>query len=264
MASSKPVSAHCETKMTVRDLLADNRRVCILWSSEVYGNADSDYEPTGEWKQNWETTTVAQFVRKWLDLVISHLRADDCEDVDTFNRLFGFRWDEIPYPERRAKFATLPEGWEEKYLMEYSQELTFAHIVNDWCDAGEGMDYKAILTTKDAERYKSNQWAIKMNETASAFCSRHKVDFASIPFFNAVSREIRQAKRNRSDYFGGEQSAERYATYRACGSSSYWEDNDYMADKLSQPIRKLQELLRFCKLKLPCQYALWRESRKAK
>jgi hypothetical protein len=258
--SNRPVSPRFAVKMAVRHWLADNSKVCILWSGAVYHGPDHDYEPTGEYRRVWEETTVSALVRKWLNLVISHLKADDC-DVDTFKALFGYSWAEIPYPQRREKFDSLPDGWEETYMLADPQELTLAEIVGIWCDAGEGLDFKAILTRKDAVRYKSNEWAKKMNDRASHFCAKHKVDFASIPFFNAVSREIRQAKRKRSDYFGGEQSAERYATYRACGSSSYWEDNDYMSSRLSQPIHELQELLRFCKLKLPCQYALWRESR---
>lgn len=261
--NTHPVSVRFSVKSTIKELLADKTPVCILWSSAVCGGPDDDYEMTGETRQKWQETKVSEFTRIWLNIVIRHLRPDDCKG-DLFKTLFGWNWDETPKDQRREKYLSLPEGWQERYLLSDPETESFSEIVSDYCDAGEGLGWLAILTRKDCERFKSNQWAIKMNERAQIFCAKHKVDFASIPFFNAVSREIRWAKNARSDYFGGEQSAERYATYRACGSSSYWEDNDYMSSRLSQPINDLQELLRFCQLKLPCQYALWRESRMKK
>jgi hypothetical protein len=260
MASTKyPVSVRFTVKSTIKELLADKTPVCIFWSSANIGGADDNYEFTGEYSKNWETTTVSQFVNKWLKLV--RLSPRWCNETH-FKTLFGWNWDEIPSKEEKiAKEESLPENWKELYWNTAPDLQPFSELVCDYCEAGEGLGWLAILTRKDAERFKSNQWAIKMNERAQIFCAKHKVDFASIPFFNALSREIRWAKNARSDYFGGEQSAERYAAHQACGSGSYWEDNDYMSSRLSQPIHDLQELLRFCQLKLPCQYALWRESR---
>lgn len=264
MASTKyPVSPRFLVKCTIKELLADTSKVCILWKSAVYRGADDDYEMTGETRQKWQETKVSECARIWLNIVISHLPIDECKG-DLFKTLFGWNWDETPKEQRREKYLSLPKGWQERYLLSDPDTQSFSEIVSDWCEAGEGQSWLAILTPKDAGRTKSNLWAQKMNQRGSEFCAKHKVNFGTIQFFNAISKEIRQAKNARKDYFGGEQSAERYATYRACGSSSYWEDNDYMSSRLDQPIHELQELLRFCRLKLPCQYALWKESRMKK
>ncbi len=143
-------------------------------------------------------------------------------------------------------------------------KMSFANVVSEFYDDFERGYYQAILSPKEANLYRNNEWAKVLNARAASFCAKHKVTIGTIEFFNALRGELRSAKNRMERFFDGESRAERYAQYRACGSDSYWSDNDYMAGKFTKPIEELRELGRFCRLKLPSQYALWRESRTKK
>jgi hypothetical protein len=203
-----------EVKSTVAELLKETTKVEILLSMPVCGGMDNDYELTGESRQSWEKTTVAEFTAKWLG------GADDLMD----------------------------------------HKISFRSVVGEFFDDVERGFYVAILTPKDGRDYRSSSWAKSLNFEAQMFCTKHKVTIATPAFFNALRGELRAAKSRMNSYFGGEASAERYATYQACGSGAYWSDNDFMASRLSQPIERLREIRRFCRLKLPLQYAMWKES----
>ena len=205
-----------EVKSKVSEMLKDTTKVEILVSMPGCGGIENDYEPTGESRQSWEKTTVAEFTAKWSG------------------------------------------GTDDPILM--AEKVSFRSVVGEFFDDVERGFYVAILTPKDARDYRSNSWAKSLNCEAQMFCDKHKVAIATPAFFNAIRSELRAAKSRMNSYFGGEASAERYATYQACGSGAYWSDNDYMAGRLNQPIERLRELLRFCRLKLPLQYAMWKES----
>jgi len=256
----KTVSPVFEVSTRIADLMADRTKVEVLVSSAVCGGADYDYEFTGEFRQRWLKTTVGEIACNFF----RDLDLRDC-DPETFERCFG--WNPTgkgrTTEESDVLYDSLPGDWREVYYKNSPEQWTLRNICVESAQFNdeEGGGWIAILTPKDARIMRDDAWAKKLQDRASHFCARHKVEIATFQFFNVLSREIRQLKDKRDSFFGGEASAERYATYRACGSGSYYEDNDYMSDRLSKPIHELQELMRFCRVKLPLQYALWRESR---
>jgi hypothetical protein len=245
-------------KASIFSFSKDSAKVEVLVKECPNGGIENDYQPTGEITQKWVKTTVRAIARHWVE----SQAIGDC-DYDVFEKAFGWNPSNVKDEDYDRLVSELPADWQEVYYRHDRTQWTVVSMVTNSSlfEDGEGGGVSAILTPKDARIMRDKHWALKLQENAVAFCAKHKVEMASVEFFNALSREIRLAKSRRDDFFGGEQSAERYATYRASGSSSYFEDNDYMSSKLSKPIQELQELIRFCRIKLPLQYALWKESR---
>lgn len=250
MNSTNPVSAFFASPMSVGDWMVFGKKtIHVLLNEGNFDDEDNQIESTSE---KWKTFTIGQLLTKWY----SGFSVADCEDIERFQKLFGFN----PNNDEQYDKADMPQGWQMQYFD--NEMVSIRDIINEmYCDIESGI-WCAILTKKDVARYKDDRWAKKLNETAANYCSANKVEFGSIPFFNSIHKDIRMHKRDAENYFSGESQAERYATYQAAGSRSFYEDNDFMATRFNQPINKLQELLRFCQLKIPCQYALWRESRK--
>jgi len=249
--------AFAADKATISSFAYDRAKVEVLVNSTTFSaDPETFLEPTG-FKKVWIKTTVGHCAK----MIINSLEMRDV-DGTIFERVFGWKPAETADSEKYDRLcAELPENWQALYYEADKAQMTVAELVSAAYECEEGDSTIAILTPKDARIMRDTQRAVKLQQAASAFCAKHKVDIATFEFFNVLSREIRLAKSRRDSFFGGEQSAERYATYRASGSSSYWEDNDYMSSKLSKPIQELQELIRFCRIKLPLQYALWKESR---
>jgi hypothetical protein len=230
-----------------------------IWVNSTTFSADPDtfLEPTG-FRKVWIRTTVGDMAK----MIINSLEMRDV-DGPIFQSVFGWNPAEtVDSDEYDRLCSKLPENWQAQYYRADKAQFTVAEMATI-CYACEesGDQVLAILTPKDARIFRDDTWAKKLQDRAAQFCATHKVEMASFGFFNALSREIRRLADKRDSFFSGEASAERFATYQSAGSSAYWSDNDYMSDRLSQPIQDLQELMRFCRVKLPLQYALWRESR---
>jgi hypothetical protein len=250
--------AFSSDKTTINLFAYDRTKVEVLVNSTTFSSdPDTFLEPTG-FRKVWIRTTVGECAR----MVVNSLEMRDV-DGPIFAKVFGWNAAETADSDEYDRLcAELPENWQRLYYEADKAEITVAELVSACYECEESGDQVlAILTPKDARIMRDDAWAKKLQDRAAQFCATQKVDIGTFAFFNALSREIRRLADKRDSYFGGEQSAERYATYRACGSGSYWSDNDYMSDRLSQPIQDLQELMRFCRVKLPCQYALWKESR---
>jgi hypothetical protein len=245
-------------KASISYLSYERTKIEILVKSQAFSLDPETFLEPMSFKEIWIKTTVDEMAK----MVINSLELKDVDGL-IFEGVFGWNPEKVFDPQGYdALCSKLPENWQEQYYRADKAQFTEAELAALCYECDDSGDQVlAILTPKDARIFRDETWAKKIQDRASAFCARHKVDIATFEFFNALSREIRLLKSKRDDFFGGEASAERYATYRASGSSSYFEDNDYMSSKLSKPIQDLQELIRFCRIKLPLQYALWKESR---
>jgi hypothetical protein len=245
-------------KATIASFAYDRAKVEILVNSQAYSTDPETFlEPMG-FRKVWIKTTVGECA----NMVINSLEMRDV-DGGKFQSVFGWNPAETADSEEYdALCAVLPKNWQRLYYEADKAQFTVAEMASACYECEESGDQVlAILTPKDARIFRDDTWAKKLQDRAAQFCATHKVEMASFGFFNALSREIRRLADKRDSFFSGEASAERFATYQSAGSSAYWSDNDYMSDRLSQPIQDLQELMRFCRVKLPLQYALWRESR---